>query len=121
MENDPNAGNVHDVAEMLRSEMRTHPHVCRVKYYTEDDMFVECPCPKRCLNKYKYHKYKITDEATIPAGGDPQRSSHCSVIGLYTPIVLAFNENNHRAEKIPYGLNMETGRVYKRKQKILSY
>tara|TARA_R110002012_G_scaffold1816_1_gene8774 strand:+ start:2501 stop:2863 length:363 start_codon:yes stop_codon:yes gene_type:complete len=107
--------NIEERRKLLMAEIRMHPDVCRVSHYTDNEMYVKCPCPRKCINKYKYHRYTIVDDA-VELGGD-FRSSHCSVVGSGKPIALLFNENNHRAEKIPFGLNLKTGRVYKRKRK----
>ena len=79
-------------------------------------MYVKCPCPRKCINNYKYHRYTIAEDDTVELGGD-FRSSHCSVLGLQSDIALLLNENDHTAEKIPHGLNLKTGRVYKKKRK----
>ncbi len=108
--------------EKIVEACRGNPNVCRVAYYTDsaisDDthgiMYVKCPCPKRCVNKRKYHMYTITETDTVENGGTDGRSSHCSVVGTHKPIVLVFNENEHKAEKIPHELNLKTGHIYKR-------
>ena len=109
----------------LLKACRANPNVCRVAYYTDmtisNDtygiMYVKCPCPKRCVNQRKYHMYTITEPDTVESGGTDGRSSHCSVVGSGKPIVLLFEENEHKAQKIPHDLNLTTGHIYKRRRR----
>ena len=109
----------------LVSACRTNPNVCRVSYYsnfpavdgTQGTMYVKCPCPRRCINRRKYHMYTIVDSDTVDVGGTFGRSSHCSVVGMGESVALVFEENEYRAKEIPYELNLSSGHIYKRRKK----